>query len=174
MVPAGLTVAGKTGTTDEMRDSWFAGFSGNHLAVVWLGRDDNQPIDLSGAAGAMPIWGDIIREIGSQSLQLAEPPDIEFVPIDPATGLRADIGCQRTEALPFILGSAPHEIAPCGDTWASVETRESIDSTGRYVETVPVQPSADWQGEVRVDEPADNRIESAVRKTVDWLREMVR
>ena len=47
-LPRDLVVAGKTGTTDDLRDSWFAGFDENHLAVVWIGRDDNQPIGLTG------------------------------------------------------------------------------------------------------------------------------
>ena len=55
---AGLIVdaAGKTGTTDELRDAWFAGFSGDLLAVVWVGRDDAQPLGLTGAQAALPIW----------------------------------------------------------------------------------------------------------------------
>jgi penicillin-binding protein 1B len=175
LLPAGLTVAGKTGTTDELRDSWFAGFSGNHLTVVWLGRDDNHPIGLSGAAGAMLAWGDVIREIGSQPLQLIEPPDIEFVRIDTATGLRAGTGCERGQKLPFILGSAPRRFASCGDTWAAVEPQEPLNDTmdaddGRFYreETMPVQPSADWGEEAR--DPVSDRTEGAVRKTVDWLR----
>jgi len=63
MLPAGLNVAGKTGTTDEFRDSWFAGFSGDRLAVTWIGRDDNQSTGLSGAAGAMRLWGDMMRGV---------------------------------------------------------------------------------------------------------------
>src|SRR6185295_13534675 len=49
-------VAGKTGTTDDLRDSWFAGFSGDYLAVVWMGRDDNKSTGLSGATGALKAW----------------------------------------------------------------------------------------------------------------------
>jgi len=55
LLPAGLQVAGKTGTTDDYRDSWFAGFSGDKVGVVWVGRDDNKPAGLSGATGAMTL-----------------------------------------------------------------------------------------------------------------------
>ena len=47
-------MGGKTGTTNDQRDSWFAGFSGEHLAVVWMGNDENQPIGLTGSSGALP------------------------------------------------------------------------------------------------------------------------
>ena len=53
-------VAGKTGTTDEQRDAWFAGFTGDRVAVVWLGYDDNRAARLSGAASALPVWGELI------------------------------------------------------------------------------------------------------------------
>jgi membrane peptidoglycan carboxypeptidase len=55
---AGFTAdaAGKTGTTNGLRDAWFAGFSGGLLAVVWVGCDDGRPLGLSGAEAALPIW----------------------------------------------------------------------------------------------------------------------
>lgn len=53
--------AGKTGTTDDQRDAWFAGFSGDLLAVVWVGRDDNTPLGLTGAEAALPIWTDFMK-----------------------------------------------------------------------------------------------------------------
>jgi len=68
VLPKDLTVAGKTGTTDELRDSWFAGFTGDKVAVVWVGRDDNQPSTFSGAAGAVPVWGDIMAALDNQPL----------------------------------------------------------------------------------------------------------
>jgi penicillin-binding protein 1B len=60
---AGLTidVAGKTGTTDDLRDAWFVGFSSNLLAVVWVGRDDDRPLGLTGAQAALPIWVEFMK-----------------------------------------------------------------------------------------------------------------
>ncbi len=75
---AGLRPAGKTGTTNELRDSWFAGFTGEHLAVVWLGRDDNRPIDLTGAGGALAVWMKVLAAIQSAPLVLTEPPGITW------------------------------------------------------------------------------------------------
>jgi penicillin-binding protein 1B len=113
LLPASLEAAGKTGTTDDYRDSWFAGFTGNLLAVVWVGRDDNQPVGLSGAGGAMLVWGDIMRSLEPAPLVLAPPADVEQVWIDPGSGLRADADCPGAIELPFIQGSAPLESAPC-------------------------------------------------------------
>src|SRR5712691_7917497 len=58
-LPPELAVAGKTGTTDEQRDAWFAGFTGDRLGVVWIGYDDNRAARLSGAAAALPVWGEM-------------------------------------------------------------------------------------------------------------------
>ncbi|HYL72352.1 MAG TPA: penicillin-binding transpeptidase domain-containing protein, partial [Candidatus Dormibacteraeota bacterium] len=60
LLPPNLAVAGKSGTSSEYRDSWFAGFSGGHLAVVWVGFDDNQPTGFTGSAGALPVWAHIV------------------------------------------------------------------------------------------------------------------
>jgi penicillin-binding protein 1B len=113
-LPSDLQVAGKTGTTDEFRDSWFAGFTGDRLAVVWIGRDDDQPTGLTGAAGAMTVWGHMMAGLDPEPLLLPEPDGIERVWIDPASGLLSDSGCPDAVELPFAAGSAPTESAACG------------------------------------------------------------
>ena len=111
-----LKLAGKTGTTDELRDSWFAGFSGDRLAVVWVGYDDNRPAGLTGAAGALPVWGELMRKLDPEPLAPPLPEDVERVWIDPASGLRADRDCAGAIELPFLRGSAPEESAPCASS----------------------------------------------------------
>ncbi len=113
-LPSELEVAGKTGTTDDFRDSWFAGFTGDRLAVAWVGRDDNQPTGLTGASGAMAVWGDMMAGLDPEPLILPEPDNIERVWIDPASGLLSDSGCPGAVELPFVVGSAPTESAACG------------------------------------------------------------
>jgi penicillin-binding protein 1B len=113
-LPSDLHVAGKTGTTDEFRDSWFAGFTGDRLAVVWVGRDDDQPTGLTGAAGAMAVWGDMMARLDPEPLILPQPDGIELVWIDPASGLLSDSGCPDAVELPFVAGSAPTDSAACG------------------------------------------------------------
>ena len=108
-----MNLAGKTGTTDDLRDSWFAGFSGDKVAVVWVGRDDNKSAGLSGSTGALPIWGEIMQRIQPMALDLLPPESIELTWIDPTSGLRAEEYCTGAIQVPFILGSAPNEQAAC-------------------------------------------------------------
>ncbi len=65
---AGTQTAGKTGTSDDFRDSWFAGYDAAHLTVVWIGRDDNTPAALTGAGGALKVWDQIMADIGTNPL----------------------------------------------------------------------------------------------------------
>src|SRR3954469_10618214 len=78
-VPAAIGAAGKTGTTDEQRDAWFAGFTGDRLAVVWLGYDDNRAGRLSGAASALPVWGELMASLNPEPLTIPKPEGVETV-----------------------------------------------------------------------------------------------
>jgi len=112
-LPPESAVAGKTGTTDEQRDAWFGGFTGDRLAIVWIGYDDNRAARLSGAAAALPVWGELMASLQPEPLALSKPEGIEEVLIDPQSGLRADGGCPGALELPFARGSAPVERAQC-------------------------------------------------------------
>ena len=112
-LPPETAVAGKTGTTDEQCDAWFAGFTGDRLGIVWIGYDDNRAARLSGAGAAMPVWGELMAGLDPEPLALQKPDGIENVLIDPQSGLRADSGCPGALELPFAQGSAPAERAPC-------------------------------------------------------------
>jgi penicillin-binding protein 1B len=111
-LPEEIGAAGKTGTTDEQRDAWFAGFTGDRLGVVWVGYDDNRAAKLSGSAAALPIWGDMMAALAPEPLALEKPERIEHVWIDPQSGLRG-ISCPGAQELPFVQGSAPRDMAPC-------------------------------------------------------------
>jgi len=71
-------LAGKTGTTNDLKDSWYAGFDKEHLAIVWLGRDDNQSIDLTGSSGALLVWADLFKKMGAKSIDLSAPENIIY------------------------------------------------------------------------------------------------
>ncbi len=112
-IPENIVLAGKTGTTDDLRDSWFAGFGQDFSGVVWLGGDDNQKMGLTGSSGALQIWADIMAKISRAESDISFSSGIESILIDRQTGLRADQGCVDIELLPFIIGTAPDERAPC-------------------------------------------------------------
>jgi penicillin-binding protein 1B len=92
-IPPGLVVAGKTGTSSDYRDSWFAGFSGSHLAVVWVGYDDNSPTGLTGSSGALAVWSQLMGSMNTSSLDLFLPESLEEATIEYQSGLRANSGC---------------------------------------------------------------------------------
>ncbi|MBS0383138.1 MAG: penicillin-binding protein 1B [Proteobacteria bacterium] len=104
---AGLHVAGKTGTSDHQRDSWFSGFTGDRLAVAWMGRDDNQPTHLWGATGALRVWINLFRKLPSAPLDASFGNDIQYAWIDPSTGEGSLPECDGAQQFPFIAGFAP-------------------------------------------------------------------
>ncbi|MCB1878945.1 MAG: penicillin-binding protein 1B [Gammaproteobacteria bacterium] len=110
---ADLRLAGKTGTTDELRDSWFAGFDSDRVAVVWVGRDDNSPAGLSGSQGAMRVWGDLMRRLKPEPLLLPAPASVDNVWVDTNSGLLADENCANAELMPYLKGSAPVTASSC-------------------------------------------------------------
>jgi penicillin-binding protein 1B len=112
-VPATVRLAGKTGTTDELRDSWFAGYGEDRVVVIWVGRDDNLPAGLTGAGGALQIWAPIVRDLAVKSFSPDPPGGIETVLADPENGLRADSDCAGAIAIPYIEGYAPEEYSSC-------------------------------------------------------------
>lgn len=112
LLPAALQVAGKTGTTNDLRDSWFAGYTADRVAVVWVGRDDNASTGLTGASGALPVWGALIAGLDTQALQRQPPSAVEYHWVD-RDGRLADQHCDGAVAFPFIAGSQPAERAEC-------------------------------------------------------------
>ena len=106
-------MVGKTGTTNKLRDSWFAGYSGDYLSVAWVGRDDNKPTGLTGATGALQVWTALMRKISTQSVTLIPPDNIEMSLIDPENGLLANEVCEGALLYPYIKGSAPQQDSPC-------------------------------------------------------------
>lgn len=112
--PADYGLVGKTGTTNDLKDSWFAGYTGDYLSVVWLGRDDNRPVGLTGATGALQVWTALMRQISTQPVKLVSPDNIQMVSVDPATDQLAGPGCGWAKTYPYIAGSAPAVYSDCG------------------------------------------------------------
>jgi len=113
-VPNSLTLAGKTGTTNDSRDSWFAGFSQDLLAVVWLGRDDNGKTSLTGATGALQVWADFMRRADPLPLQMSMPDNVSMSWVDARTGEGSSENCPDAVQMPYIRGSEPAPGPGCG------------------------------------------------------------
>jgi len=104
-----LSPAGKTGTSNDGRDSWFAGYTGDHLAVVWVGNDQNQSTGLYGATGGMRVWSDIFARLPSAPLRLSgDGVDWRWT----LDGMSTDGDCPGARHLPFVAGYAP-PYQPC-------------------------------------------------------------
>ncbi|MFC7302024.1 penicillin-binding protein 1B [Cognatiluteimonas weifangensis] len=107
-----FNAAGKTGTSNDSRDSWFAGWTGDHLAVVWVGNDQNQPTGLYGATGAMRVWSALFARLPSAPLRVADKGlDWQWVVQSNST----DAGCPDARRFAFVAGFAP-AYQPC--VWA--------------------------------------------------------
>lgn len=104
-----LDAAGKTGTSNDSRDSWFAGWTGDHLAVVWVGNDQNQPTGLYGATGAMRVWSGLFSRLPSAPLATPDK-GLEWEWIVQSAG--TDPGCPGARRFPFVPGYAPAQ-QPC-------------------------------------------------------------
>jgi len=104
--------AGKSGTTNDLRDAWFVGFTPELLTVVWVGLDDNMPLGLSGSQAALPIWTTFMMRAlaGRPDVSFAKPDGLVFVDIDRDTGEMAGPACPRTFQEAFVSGSEPVEI----------------------------------------------------------------
>lgn len=103
-----LPLAAKTGTSNDQRDAWFAGFDNRHLGVVWVGRDDNQPMPFAGSSAALPVWRDTFRQIGTEPL-----PDTpwSWVSVD-SRGQMVGAGCSERR-YPVPSSRLPAGLIPC-------------------------------------------------------------
>jgi penicillin-binding protein 1B len=110
---ADTTVAGKTGTTNDLRDSWFAGFTQRKLTVVWLGRDDNTPVNLTGSSGALRVWADIMHQQGFQPFKLARNSSLEWQYINRFNSGSSKQGCLNSVLLPFPVKFKPESRSQC-------------------------------------------------------------
>ncbi|MBS3804738.1 MAG: penicillin-binding protein 1B [Oleiphilaceae bacterium] len=108
-----LGLAGKTGTTDDGRDSWFAGFSGDLLAVTWVGRDDNTKTVLTGATGALPVWSRFMANVPQHGLSPVVPDGVQYHWVNSQQNALTDERCENARLIPFITGSEPGARVTC-------------------------------------------------------------
>ena len=106
-------VAGKTGTTNNERDSWFAGFSADLLTISWIGRDDNGVTGLTGASGALRIWADFMAAAARRPLDYRMPDGVELHWVDDRSGRLSARDCAGARLLPFVAGTQPRDRSEC-------------------------------------------------------------
>jgi penicillin-binding protein 1B len=123
LLPERLTTAGKTGTSDDLRDSWFAGFSNDLLAVTWVGNDGNASVGLTGGTGAAQIWARVMRSVETAPYALPPPGGAEALWIDYETGLATDERCPDAVYLAMTAREVPPKAVSCGNTRTRVGGR---------------------------------------------------
>ena len=107
-LPSLMPLAGKTGTTNNLRDTWFAGFGDRILGVVWVGRDDNKSTKLTGSTGAMMVWSGIMKDIKPTPVVLFPTDEITWASFPDLSN--PPISCQNNKNYPFIKIYTPDSI----------------------------------------------------------------
>jgi penicillin-binding protein 1B len=109
----GTSLAGKTGTTNDTRDSWFSGFSNRLLGVVWLGNDDNKPTHLTGSSGALRVWADIMGQQKLKPFKISRNTTLKWHYINRKNGLLTQQHCVNSVLLPFVKSQVPSRRSVC-------------------------------------------------------------
>jgi penicillin-binding protein 1B len=108
-----VTVAGKTGTTNDRRDSWFVGYTRDRVAAAWVGDDENRPSGVTGANAAMHIWAGLFRQLPLEPVDLRMPDGAYWLWVDPVSGRLSAEACGGAVQLPYVAGSEPREMTAC-------------------------------------------------------------
>jgi penicillin-binding protein 1B len=131
-LPDDIVVAGKTGTSDDLRDSWFAGFTDTHLIVTWLGADDNRPIGLTGSTGAAKIWAGVLSALEANSYSAPAPDGVDETWIDYLTGAPLAARCPNAIAVPVPeTDYYPRAFGCDGETGIGARIRSWLDGERR-------------------------------------------
>ena len=147
-----LPAAGKTGTS---HDGWFAGFTSNLLAVVWVGYDDDRDLNLTGAQSALPIWTEFMKRTSGSALYKAstpfnQPEGIETVEIDNLTNLVAAADPALTHSEVFITGTEPFPPVPNASAGSAlgplVQPNLMLGGMGWFLRADKIALTTDAQG----------------------------
>ena len=137
--------AGKTGTTNDYRDSWFAGFSGNYLTVVWVGRDDNQSTGLSGATGAAKVWSKTMQNLSLQRLELGDQQQVAPQKVYYSLP-ESELVCNASRQLPVLKASLPLKNAVCAERiQQDIDNRKRAEQIESNKQNEPAKKKSFWR-----------------------------
>ncbi|WP_201548251.1 penicillin-binding protein 1B [Psychrobacter fjordensis] len=166
-----LNLAGKTGTTNDFRDAWFAGYSGNYVSVVWVGRDDNKPIGLSGGSGALPVWVDYMDRLKLTPVSLPEPEGIEWLWLENNSGKLSNERCTDARYLPVLSAHLPEEASSCAlGLYQQDRAREQSqlqNQQGNF--EIPNGEAVDTDSQENNDEQNENDADTWYDRAVEWF-----
>jgi penicillin-binding protein 1B len=110
------TTAGKTGSTDNLRDAWFVGYTPDLVVGVWVGLDDGSPLGFTGAQAALPIWAAVMSAAVRRAAPhpFAPPPGVVMVAVTRDTGKRASFWCDRGATVEEAFRAGTEPVADCG------------------------------------------------------------
>ena len=111
----GVRLAGKTGTSNDSRDSWFAGFDERNVAAIWVGQDDNSKTGLYGSSGAMAVYQAFLHQRPPLSLRMMPVNGVINGYFDRTTGVAKKGNCDNIIGLPA-LDASYHPVANCGES----------------------------------------------------------
>jgi penicillin-binding protein 1A len=125
-----IPIAGKTGTSNDVKDTWFLGLTPDYAIGVWIGFDDNHSMGHeTGGSNAVPVYVEIMKQLSPPAKSFVRPAHVVEATIDKATGLLAPDGApkasQYTEV--FVEGTQPTETAPMPD-----DVTEENKTKGEY------------------------------------------
>jgi penicillin-binding protein 1B len=112
---SGVT-AGKTGSSDGLRDAWFVGYTPDLVVGVWVGKDDGTPVAMTGAEAALPIWAAVMQAAIRRTppRPFTPPPGIVFVEVNRDTGRPVAFGCGQGPAVAEAFRAGTEPVADCG------------------------------------------------------------
>jgi membrane carboxypeptidase/penicillin-binding protein len=126
-----IPAAGKTGTTNDEKDAWFAGFTPNLLTVVWTGFDSKEDLNLTGAQASLPAWTTFMKAATASRpvLGFTVPPGIVEERVDPLTGYKASPWCPVTADGVFPRGTEPTQTCPVHKPGTIAESDHAMPHT---------------------------------------------
>jgi membrane peptidoglycan carboxypeptidase len=173
-------LAGKTGTTNDRRDSWFAGYSPDRTTVVWVGYDDNSSTSLSGSRAAVPLWARFTAAVEPPGgyRNFAQPAGVTTATIDPTTGLLATDACPYRITEVYPRGAVPDRtchVHQYGGWYGDGRRADGTDGDGDYPDGAHGRDRGDGRAPgADPDAPAAERDDERRGGFRSWLRRVFR